>query len=227
MLQHRGCFSSPDITWKRFVITHSSSSPFKFCLIFIPETNCNFSWSVTSVFTAARVNGRFEVSQHAIAFSAFSPKNKFPFKSRAEAADCDPLGPSIVNAPGNEFGSFSHAVLLFKTLKATAFSCSEARAWKYNKRFGPLFLSMAIPKIPSIKSNDSPEIVWVPNDGYGYISSILPHTRIKKANLYAFSIEFLVDSHEAIQCHTNKFTRSFRWIHQSFSYCSEHATSYR
>lgn len=94
------CFSlkTKAITWKRFVTIHNSSSFLVFRMTFIPAANCSLSSSFTSVFTAMRVNGRFVVSQHASAFILFMPKNKFPFESMAEAADCDPLGPRTLNS---------------------------------------------------------------------------------------------------------------------------------
>lgn len=161
------------ITWKRFVISHSSSSISEFRMTFIPEMNCNFSSSFTTVLKLFRVSIFLLVSQHASEFWLFSPKNKFPFESMAEAADWVPFEPSILKELAYaDSSSLSQAVLLPRMLSCTEFSFSDARAWKNNERFVRLLLSIAIPKIPSISSNDSPEIVCVPKVGKGYINSV-------------------------------------------------------
>lgn len=156
------------ITWKRFVRIHNSSSPLEFRMTFRPEVNCNFSSSLSKIRIFDRDNDLMLVFQQASEFMLFRPKNKFPLESMAEAADWVPFLPIVLNSFGKLFTSFRHAVALFNTLKGTEFSFSEARAWKINDFW---LLSIAIPNIPSINSNDSPEIVWVPNSGLGNISS--------------------------------------------------------
>lgn len=183
--------SPSEITWNRFVTSHSSSSPSVLRMTFIPEANCNFSSSFTRVFTAARVNGFFVVSQQAMELMLFKPKNKYPFESMAQAADCEPLGPRILKAFAYEFSSASHAVRLCSALSGTEFSCSEASEWKYSARFSPrLLFSTATPNIPSINSNDSPDIECVPKVGYGYINS--RYREAKKGGLMYFQFTLAV-----------------------------------
>lgn len=206
-MNEQSCSTSPsEITWNRFVTSHSSSSPSVLRMTFIPEANCNFSSSFTRVFTAARVNGFFVVSQQASALMLFKPKNKFPFESIAEAADCEPLGPRILKAFAYEFSSASHAVRLCSALSGTAFSCSEASEWKYSARFSPrLLFSTATPNIPSISSNDSPDIECVPNVGYGYINS--GYRKSKKEVLMYFQFTLAVREPQA------RYLNSFCYLH--------------